>query len=165
MTPEPPPSVPQANPAATRDALAGLANREQFQQHLRNLIAHTSRERDRLAVVFIDLRELDPVRRAHGERAGDAVLAELAMRIRTSARRVDVCARLENNEFAVIVPHIADRAVALRVQDRLRESVGLPFEFEGSSVTINARCGVALFPDDALDAASLLACASTSQQV
>lgn len=165
MTPEqPPPPATHASPVAARDPLTGLADREQFQQQLRSLIAHSCRERDRLAVVFIDLRGLEPIRQRHGDRAGDAALVELASRIRASARRVDVCARLENNGFAVILPHIADRAVATRVQDRFFESVSIPFEFEGRSVTIEAHCGVALFPDDAQDAESLVACANFSHK-
>jgi diguanylate cyclase (GGDEF)-like protein len=161
MTPEqPPPPATHGAPQAARDALTGLADRDQFQQHLRSLIAHTSRERDRLAVVFIDLRGLEPIRQDHGDRAGDAVLVEFASRIRASARRVDVCARMECNGFAVILPHIPDRAVAIRVQDRLCESVSIPFEFEGTLVRMQAHCGIALFPDDAQDAESLLAFAS-----
>lgn len=164
MTPEqtPPPATPGA-PLAARDPFTSLVDREQFQIQLRSLIAHTSRERDRLAVVFIDLRGLEPIRQGHGDRAGDAALVEFASRIRASARRVDVCARLENNGIAVILPHIANRAVAMRVQERFCESVGIPFEFEGVSVMLEAHCGIALFPDDAQDAESLLACAIPSR--
>lgn len=164
MTPDqPPPPAPLESPVAARDPLTGLADRDQFQQHLRSLIAHTSRERDRLAVVFIDLRGLEPIRQRHGDRASDAALVEFASRIRASARRVDVCARMESNGFALILPHIPDRGVAKRVQDRLCESVSIPFEFEGTSVRMQAHCGIALFPDDAQDAESLLARASQPQ--
>jgi diguanylate cyclase (GGDEF)-like protein len=141
---------------ATHDPLTGLANRALFHERLLRLIKHTAPEREALAVVFMDMDGLKAINDRHGHGVGDAALVEFAERIRTAARRVDVCARLGGDEFAVILPHVSNRDVATRVERRLCEAVERPFPFEGGTVAIAASSGLAMYPEDGSDAATLV---------
>lgn len=142
---------------ATHDPMTGLANRALFHERLLSLIAHTEPAREALAVVFMDMDGLKLINDRHGHAAGDAALVEFAGRIRTAARRVDVCARLGGDEFAVILPHVSNREVATRVERRLREAVALPFEYGAIRLAIAASSGLALYPEDGRDPAALVA--------
>lgn len=149
---------------ARHDPLTGLANRALFHERLLSLIRHTAPEREALAVVLMGMGGLEAIHDRLGPDAGDAALVEFAARIRTAARRVDVCARLGGDGFAVILPHVSSRPVASRVERRLREAVQRPFVFAGESCEISASSGVALYPEDGGDPAALVEHADRAMQ-
>lgn len=149
---------------ATHDALTGLANRSLFYDRLRSLISHTSRENDRLAVVYMDMDGLGAINGQHGHGAGDAALVEFAARASAAARKVDLLARIGGDQFAVILPHVLSRDVAMLVERRLRAAVTAPFHLGDAVLPLSASTGLALFPEDGEEPDELLARADAAMR-
>jgi diguanylate cyclase (GGDEF)-like protein len=141
---------------AYHDELTGLPNQRLFDDRLSLAIAHSSREKSRLAVLYLDLDGFKAVNDSLGHSLGDRVLVELADRIRSSVRGEDTVARLGGDEFAVLLPQVTGAADAGRVVDKVLDAVRIPFRFDGSEVAIRASVGVGLFPDDGDSAGALV---------
>lgn len=144
---------------AYNDALTGLANRTSLGPALEQAIERTRRHRSKLAGVFMDLDGFKEVNDNHGHAAGDAFLIEVARRLRSSLRASDVVARLGGDEFFVVLEQMQDTAAVERVVSKLAaEVLRRPFDlYGGVKARVSASLGVSLFPDDAGDAATLMA--------
>ena len=143
---------------AYNDALTGLANRTSLAPALDQAIERTRRHRSKLAGVFIDLDGFKQINDQHGHAAGDAFLVEVARRLRRSLRASDVIARLGGDEFFAVLEQVQDSAAVERVVTKLAAEVLRPYElFGGVKARVSASLGVSLFPDDAGDAATLMA--------
>jgi diguanylate cyclase (GGDEF)-like protein/PAS domain S-box-containing protein len=108
--------------AATRDGLTGLANRAHFFDQLERLLTRTD-----VAVLYLDLDRFKDVNDRRGHAVGDAVLVEVAHRLRRTVRPGDLVARLGGDEFAVAVPD-AGGALALSLAHRLIDAVTAPID-------------------------------------
>jgi diguanylate cyclase (GGDEF)-like protein/PAS domain S-box-containing protein len=143
---------------AYNDALTGLANRTSLSPALEQAIERTRRHRSKLAGVFIDLDGFKQINDLHGHAAGDAFLVEVARRLRRTLRASDVVARLGGDEFFVVLEQMQDVQAVERVVSKLAGEVLRPYElFGGVKARVSASLGVSLFPDDAGDAATLMA--------
>jgi len=143
---------------AYNDALTGLANRTSLGPALEQAIERTRRHRSKLAGVFIDLDGFKQVNDVHGHAAGDAFLVEVARRLRRTLRASDVVARLGGDEFFVVLEQMQDTAAVERVVSKLAGEMLRPYDlFGGARARVSASLGVSLFPDDAGDAATLMA--------
>ena len=143
---------------AYNDALTGLANRTSLGPALEQAIERTRRHRSKLAGVFIDLDGFKQVNDVHGHAAGDAFLVEVARRLRRTLRASDVVARLGGDEFFVVLEQMQDTAAVERVVSKLAGEMLRPYDlFGGAKARVSASLGVSLFPDDAGDAATLMA--------
>jgi diguanylate cyclase (GGDEF)-like protein len=94
-------------------------------------------------VLFIDLDDFKRVNDAHGHAAGDAVLVELAERLRTVVRPADTVARLGGDEFGVVCEEV-DEPAALVLAERLREAGRQPVTVAGTEHGLTASIGVTL---------------------
>lgn len=104
------------------DGLTGAFNRAHFDEQGRVLFASCSAEKRPLSVLFIDADKFKSVNDTHGHKAGDAVLVELARRLRDSVGKSGVVCRYGGEEFAVLLPGInLDKAA--RVADLIRSGV------------------------------------------
>ncbi|MFF5288459.1 GGDEF domain-containing protein [Paractinoplanes globisporus] len=126
---------------AGHDSLTGLANR-------RALSARLSGDIDGLFLLYIDLDGFKAVNDEHGHAAGDAVLIEVARRIRGQVRAGDLCARLGGDEFAVLCRDL-DAAGARDLGERLGYALAEPIVADGPIVRVGASVGLA----DAADCA------------
>ncbi len=140
---------------ARYDSLTDLPNRTLFQEALAQACAQPTR----FAVLCLDLDGFKAVNDTFGHSTGDALLAAVAGRLRTSVREGDVVARLGGDEFAVLQAG-ADAEAASLLAQRLIERVADPFQVGGSSLTVGVSIGIAsecagLFPDDLLRTADL----------
>jgi two-component system cell cycle response regulator len=139
--------------AALTDALTGLWNRRYALPHLARLITE-ARRRDRpLAVMLLDIDLFKAVNDRHGHAAGDAVLAQVAARLRDGLRPADLIARIGGEEFLVAMPDATldqARRAAERLRRRIRER---PFDIGGSGhpalQVVTVSVGVALGPGPA----------------
>ena len=128
---------------AGHDALTGVANRTQFRDRLAEALAMGERD---LAVAFCDLDKFKPVNDSFGHSAGDAVLIEVAARLRAALRAGDQLARLGGDEFTVLLRGVRDDAAARHVADRLLQTVREPFVLpNGEAVTIGLSIGIAMW--------------------
>ncbi|HWH14797.1 MAG TPA: diguanylate cyclase [Miltoncostaeaceae bacterium] len=138
---------------ASEDPLTGLANHRVFHERLAEEVGRAARTGDALALVVLDLDHFKQVNDRNGHPAGDAVLVELARRLRVQARGGDVLARVGGEEFAWLLPG-CDGPAALRRAEDLRGVVARsPFPAAGA-LTISA--GVSTLAD-AGDAAEMVA--------
>ena len=140
---------------ATHDELTGLPNRVLHRQRLEQAIAGARRHDRHVALLLIDLDGFKPVNDRHGHAAGDAVLRQVAHRLRTGLRAEDTVARIGGDEFVVLIEHPVTREHVTHVAAKLDRALREPYAVLGNDVTLGASIGVALFPDDA-DAAERL---------
>jgi diguanylate cyclase (GGDEF)-like protein/PAS domain S-box-containing protein len=139
---------------ATHDSLTGLANRRHFNGRLEQAVDTARRNRTELALLYIDLDGLRMVDDTLGHAAGDALLSQVAARMREWFGPEDFPARIGRDEFAVLrqfgVEAAADLARALLA------ALERPFRIEGNDLNINASIGISRFPTDAGGARALL---------
>ncbi len=138
---------------AGHDALTGVANRTEFRKRLAGALAIGERD---LAVAFCDVDGFKAVNDTYGHTRGDAVLVEVATRLRTSLRIGDDLARMGGDEFTVLLRNVSDPEGANHVVDRLLAALRDPFTVEGDEVQLGISIGIALAGPDAT-ADSLLA--------
>ncbi len=141
--------------AAAHDPLTGVANRTTFDRRLRECIESCILHDTRTMLVVIDLDRFKSVNDNHGHLAGDTVLSETAQRLRTLVRRSDTVARLGGDEFAILM-EIHDPGEAEAVAWRIVETVAAPVTFQDEALTIGCSTGVAICPDDGVDADELV---------
>lgn len=141
---------------AHHDPLTGLPNRGLLLDRLQQALNLAERQGDSLAVALIDLDRFKQVNDELGHAAGDRLLVELASRLRTCVRQSDTVARLAGDEFVGIFPGIGTQDEAAAVMDKICTRLGDPFDLEGTPWTLTTSIGVAFYPTDARDAASLL---------
>ena len=139
------------------DALTNLANRVRFLEHV-NAAAENYRARGmRFAVHLLDLDRFKEVNDSLGHAIGDALLFEIASRLRESVGPGDVVARLGGDEFTVLQTIGDDGADdAILLADRILQVIARPFDIDGHHLTIETSIGIAVAPDHGLVAHELL---------
>lgn len=126
------------------DPLTGLANRALFLDRLRHTASASRRSGERIAVAFVDLDHFKSVNDSLGHSAGDAVLIELAGRIKARMREADTVARLGGDEFTVLMSGIRSSEDAERVARKLLECFRDPVIASGQEVYVTASIGIAI---------------------
>jgi len=141
---------------ANFDSLTGLPNRLLGADALSRAVAAASRNGTMLAVLFVDLDGFAAVNDTAGHAAGDALLAETAARLRECVRKSDLVARLGGDEFAVVLTELREPADAAGVARNAIETLSRPYSLSDAGVFVSASIGIAIYPDDSLDAEQLL---------
>jgi diguanylate cyclase (GGDEF)-like protein/PAS domain S-box-containing protein len=131
------------------DGLTNLANRNLFREQIEEHLARLRRMRTEFAVFLLDLDKFKAVNDTLGHQAGDAVLCEVAGRLKASIREVDVAARIGGDEFALIVmPGQGDlKDGMVKLAARLVDAISEPYDVQGQKVVIGCSIGVALAPE------------------
>ncbi|MBS0253620.1 MAG: diguanylate cyclase [Proteobacteria bacterium] len=142
---------------AASDALTTLANRRAFMPALEGALA---RGRPVL-LALLDLDGFKQVNDRHGHQAGDALLVEVAGRIRTLAPRALSLARLGGDEFALLFDIASGEDGARAALESLYAAISLPFAWQGGVLMVGASIGSARSPADGSGAAELLLQADT----
>ena len=141
---------------ATHDELTALPNRTLFAELLEHAIETAKRYDRRCAVLFIDLDRFKIVNDSLGHEAGDLLLQEVAGRLRHCIRKSGVVARLGGDEFVVLLEELPSTAVAVDVARRVLASMHAPVKILGHECRVTVSIGIATYPDDAADAATLM---------
>ena len=141
---------------ALHDALTGLANRTLFQDRTEQAILAAERKGGSAAVLLIDLDRFKQVNDSLGHPAGDALLIELAGRLRQAVRASDTVARLGGDEFALLLHDTAGPEDALVVAERVKTALVEPVTVDGLALSVEASIGIALYPRDGTDTETLV---------
>jgi diguanylate cyclase (GGDEF)-like protein/PAS domain S-box-containing protein len=142
---------------AHHDPLTGLSNRLSFDERLDQNLVHARRNRSKLALLYIDLDKFKPINDTYSHQAGDAVLREIAERLRSEVREMDTVARIGGDEFVVILGEIDTVEHAGMVAEHIRERLREPIEYQGNALKVGASIGIAVFPDHGVDSQQLMA--------
>lgn len=141
---------------ATHDSLTGIANRALLEDRLRNAIARQDKG-GIVALVFIDLDRFKLINDLHSHATGDRVLQAVAERVTAAVRPHDTVARWGGDEFLVLLERLPDEATALKVVQRISDSLTEPVKAEDRQVSVTASLGVSLLgPGDDVGADELI---------
>lgn len=145
----------QIHHLAEYDLLTDLPNRVLLADRLQQSLSLARRNSTPLALMVLDLDRFKWVNDHHGHAAGDAVLKEAAMRMQACLRESDTVARVGGDEFVVLLPKIGATADALNVAEQIRAALAAPYFIGSAHGQLSASIGVAVYPDDGADAATL----------
>ncbi len=140
---------------AEHDALTKLPNRALLNDRLQQALAIAKRDKEKLALMFIDLDKFKPVNDKFGHDVGDLLLKEVAQRIQGCLRESDTVARVGGDEFVVLLPSINEETDAIGVAEKIRHALNLPFDLAGHHLEISSSTGIAIYPDHGHDEHSL----------
>ncbi|HTP37131.1 MAG TPA: EAL domain-containing protein [Methyloceanibacter sp.] len=142
---------------ALHDSLTGLPNRLQFHQHLDRAVSRAKRHGQLMAVFGLDLDRFKHVNDTLGHATGDALLAEVAARLKESVRDSDLVGRLGGDEFAIVAEDLAAPEDAMRLARRVCTALGEAYHVNGHELSTSASIGIAIGPvDDAEPSDTLL---------
>ena len=138
------------------DELTGLPNRTMFMHTLQRAFSLAQRRNRQFALFFIDLDRFKNINDSLGHEAGDRLLQEVARRLTHQTRASDTVARLGGDEFVVLVEEVSEARELNAIAQNVLTAVGRPYELSGREVHVTGSIGIATFPNDGEDAATLL---------
>lgn len=141
---------------AQHDPLTSLPNRNFLTTRLKEMLDAAHRFRTGLAVLSIDLDDFKMINDTMGHAAGDALLCEVANRMREAIRSTDVVARMGGDEFTIIQPGARNEADAQALARRLIDRISQPIARDGEQIRCHASIGVSLYPKDGREVDELL---------
>jgi diguanylate cyclase len=140
---------------ARHDELTGLPNRTLFASRLEQRVASAERESALFSILMIDLDHFKEINDTLGHGTGDSLLRAVGPRLRRELRPLDTLARIGGDEFAVLLPS-AGSDDAGEIAARTLAALSEPFALADLTVTVGASVGVASFPVDGADAATIV---------
>jgi diguanylate cyclase (GGDEF)-like protein len=140
---------------ARHDGLTDLPNRMQFRERMEQA-EHLVASGHLIAVLFIDLDHFKSVNDLYGHGVGDAVLKQVSQRLLAASRESDTVARLGGDEFAVLLTAIGSPQDAATLASRIVRAMSVPFHVHGQEIILGASVGIAVAPDDGIDAETLM---------
>ena len=152
----------QISQLAYHDALTGLNNRFSLLSQLEQALSMVRREQRALAVIFLDMDRFKTINDTLGHAVGDALLQEVAHRLRDSLRDSDIVARLGGDEFVVVLTEVEDATAAGRLAGTILHTLALPYRIAGEALHSTASIGLAIYPDDGEDGETLMKNADTA---
>ncbi len=147
---------------ARHDALTNLPNRYNLQERLDIALEFAAQHRTSMAVIYIDLDRFKPVNDLLGHAAGDAVLVQASKRILAEIQSTDTLARIGGDEFVMVLTSEPQSEKASVIAARTIEALRRPFQIEGNRIEIGASVGIALYPDDGVNADALMRAADAA---
>ena len=145
------------------DSLTQLPNRRLLQERLKHSIEVERREGKQLALLMLDLDRFKAVNDNLGHSAGDELLQQVAKRITTRLREMDVVARLGGDEFIVLLEDITHPENAARIAEEIVADLSKPFQLSQSDdVRIGVSIGISLYPQHGDSPETLMVNADTA---
>ena len=134
---------------ASHDYLTGIPNRMLFYELAATELSRAKRSRNLYALFFLDLDKFKLINDTLGHAVGDALLQEVARRMRAALREYDLVARLGGDEFVAMVSEIRDEETVAEIAEKLADSIRAPYpDLLGQYVETAPSIGIALYPRD-----------------
>jgi diguanylate cyclase (GGDEF)-like protein len=141
---------------AYHDELTGLPNRSLLLDRFNQAVALGARQGRHVALLFLDLDGFKSVNDQLGHAAGDNLLQQVASRLSACIRACDTACRYGGDEFVVMLPEVGGHDSASRVAEKIRSRLAAPYAVEGSTITVPASIGTAVYPVDGHDYGDLI---------
>ena len=141
---------------AHHDDLTGLPNRLLFNYQLPKALARAQRDGTSVGVLFLDLDRFKIINDTLGHDAGDLVLRQIAGHLRSCVRETDTLARVGGDEFTVLVEQLPDTQYLGAIAEKLLTAMASPLAIGGNVYQLSGSIGIAVYPEDGADGASLL---------
>lgn len=151
-----------AQQLALQDALTGLPNRALFEQGLDHGLSQARRHGWGLAVLFIDIDKFKSINDTHGHDLGDQVLLMVAERLKSFVREADIISRWGGDEFVCLFLEVKQDADVTRLAETMVEHIAEARDFDGTTLSITASIGIAMYPADGETAETLFRNADTA---
>jgi diguanylate cyclase (GGDEF)-like protein/PAS domain S-box-containing protein len=147
---------------AQHDSLTDLPNRVLFNDRLNRAIAMARRRRERLAVLFLDLDRFKHVNDSLGHDVGDRLLKSVTRRLLGCIRNADTVSRQGGDEFVFLLSELGHAQDAAVCAQKILAALGTPHAVDQHALIVTASIGIATYPDDGVDADTLLREADTA---
>jgi diguanylate cyclase (GGDEF)-like protein len=151
-----------AHIATYRDLITGLPNRLGFFERLTDTFNQATKRGDLLALMLVNLDRFKIINDNLGHDVGDLLLKVVADRIISCVRAGDVVARVGGDEYAVVLDRVRNPDNAKRVAENIQARISSPMGLNNQEVSVTARIGISLYPNDADDSAAIIKHAETA---
>ncbi len=132
---------------AWHDSLTGLPNRRLFEDRVEQELVRSRRVGEPVCMFFVDLDNFKTVNDTFGHATGDDLIQQVALRLVETVRSQDTVARVGGDEFAILLPGLADQLSINLLAERMLEGIHTPFLVFGEEVTTSASIGIAIAPE------------------
>jgi len=142
---------------AHNDHLTGLYNRYSLEERLGQAINQAKRNRKRIAVLFVDMDRFKKINDSIGHQAGDAVIKQIAQRLKFTVRREsDVIARIGGDEFVIVLTEIENSTAAALISMTLIHMLDQSYNYNNHELFSSASIGISMYPSDGDNSSELI---------
>jgi diguanylate cyclase (GGDEF)-like protein len=145
--------------SSQRDILTDIPNRVLILERLESAIVAARRRKNRIAVLFLDLDHFKEINDTLGHAIGDKVLQLVARRLESAIRESDTASRYGGDEFLILLAEISQTADAEQIAEKIISALEVPASIEDKTLQLAISIGIAIYPEDGKDAATLIDCA------
>jgi len=147
---------------AYHDELTGLPNRALFMERLGYSISQSSRQKQSLALIFLDLDGFKTINDVLGHDVGDELLVDIAQRLTSTIRTSDTVSRFGGDEFTLLLNDISSNEALIKMAEKLLHVVSQPILCGNREVHLSTSMGISMYPQDSESAIDLLKFADTA---
>ncbi len=141
---------------ATHDPLTQLSNRLLLDDRLEHAISHASRFGKCISLIFCDLDNFKPINDTYGHNVGDEILKHVADYLKKTLRKEDTICRFGGDEFVILVEDLENFERLDTILKKINDISNQPCVIDGHAINIGMSIGASIFPDDGIDAKSLI---------
>jgi diguanylate cyclase (GGDEF)-like protein/PAS domain S-box-containing protein len=138
------------------DALTGLPNRMLLHDRLGRALANARRNREKVALLFLDLDRFKDINDSLGHSVGDLLLQEVSERLKKWARAQDTVARIGGDEFLIALTTIRNAPDAAVAAERIMDAMTSEFMIQGRSFAVSCSIGISIYPENGADSETLI---------
>ncbi|MFT7131000.1 MAG: diguanylate cyclase (GGDEF)-like protein/PAS domain S-box-containing protein [Gammaproteobacteria bacterium] len=138
------------------DSLTNLPNRFLSLDRLTHILTGAKREKENIAVIFLDLDDFKKINDSLGHESGDALLIEASQRLVDTLRSGDTIGRLGGDEFIILLGGLVQGGDVTQTVENLLEQFRKPFSINGQDLILTASMGIAIYPEDGENSSTLL---------
>ena len=138
------------------DDLTQLPNRILFHESLSQAVLHAKINNKSLALLFLDMDNFNIINNTLGNDIGDQLFKAIAERLKRYAAPCDMVARIQGDEFALIISDVKDPISIKMETQKILDLLSRPYNLYGHEVFITSSIGITIFPDDHQDVEGLI---------